>query len=386
MRSSPLRVAQVATTAGSVKFLLVDHIVRLQAEGYEVEAVCASDDSVPAIEKLGIPVQRIPFVREPSPLPDLHAVRALRRLFVARNYQVVHSHTPKAGLLAPLAARLARVPVVLHTIHGLLFHDRSVLKDRLLGGACELWTAKLAHRLLSQSREDIDVVQRFHMKRPELVDYIGNGIDITRFHPDVMRSARARMRAELGIGPDDVVVGMVGRLVREKGFVEFFTAMREVMAQRPGVRTLIVGPVDQGQSDSVHQADFATKLDPARTIWLGRRDDLPELYSAMDIFALPSYREGIPRTLMEASAMGLPVVATRIRGCREVAKDGVTGLLVEPRQVPPLVQAILRLVDDPKLRDRFGRAGRAHVVSQFDASIVLDRLVAYYKRTVGTPR
>lgn len=384
--SSPIRVAQVATTATSVRYLLADHIGRLTDEGYEVDAVCGLDDNIEEVERMGIAVRRIPFVRELSAAADLRTLRALWSLFRSRRYHVVHSHTPKAGLLAPVAAQLARTPVVLHTVHGLLFHDRSLARDKLLGGACELWTAKFSDRLLSQSREDIDVIARLHLKRADRVEHIGNGIDIRRFHPDVATTTRAHARSQLGIAAGDVVVGMVGRLVREKGFVEFFEAMRQAMADRPFVRTLIVGPDDPGQSDGLKRDDFGSTLDPQRTIWLGHRNDLPEIYSAMDVFVLPSYREGIPRTLMEASAMGLPVVASNIRGCREVARDGVTGILVEPRQVPTLHRAIVHLADDPDLRIKMGKAGREQIVAEFDASIVLDRLAAYYRRTVGDPR
>lgn len=382
---SRIRVAQVATTAISVRYLLTDHIERLLAEGYEVEAVCGADDFLPEVERHGIKVQRIPFAREPSPLADLRALRALWDLFRSRRYHVVHSHTPKAGLLAPVAARLAGTPVVLHTIHGLLFHDQSLWKQKVLGGACELWTAGWSHRLLSQSREDIGVVTRHHLKAAHLIEHIGNGIDVQRFHPNVAAEARQRVRAEMGIAPGDVVIGMVGRLVREKGFVEFAQAMRQVMTSHPTARALIVGPADKGQSDGLTRDSLDAILKSDRTIWLGQRDDLPQVFSAMDVFALPSYREGIPRTLMEASAMGLPGIATNIRGCREVLQDGVTGLLVEPRQVNPLSVAIGTLVDDPAWRARMGQAARAHIVAEFDASVVLDRLAAYYRRTVGAP-
>lgn len=378
-----IRIAQVATAAMSVRYLLLDHIQRLLTEGYEVEAVCADDESADVVERQGIVVRRVPFVREPAPVADVRTIRALWSLFRERRYDVVHSHTPKAGLLAPVAAQLARVPFVLHTVHGLLFHDRSTWKEKLLGSACELWSAKFSDRLLSQSQEDIGVIQRFHLKAPERVELIGNGIDVSRFHPDVRRDTRSIVRAELGIDDDEIIFGMVGRLVREKGFVEFHAAMQEVMRDRRRVRTLIIGSEDVGQSDALTRASFVSKLDPSRVIWLGHRNDLPRMYSAMDVFALPSYREGIPRTLMEASAMGLPVVATNIRGCREVAPNELSGLLVEPRQVPGLVRALCRLADDPALRLRLGEAGRARIVAQFNSLVVLDRLAAYYRRIVG---
>lgn len=382
----PIRVAQVTTTAVSVRYLLRDHIERLLTEGYEVDVVCGPDDSTSFLEGLGIRVVQIPFVREPSPVADLKTTRALWSLFKSKRYDIVHSHTPKAGLLSPVAGRLARTPVVLHTVHGLLFHDKSRPMEKALGAVCEFWTAGFAHRLLSQSREDIQVAARVHLKAAERIDYIGNGIDIQRFNPGVAVGARDRLRAELGAGHDDVVVGMVGRMVREKGFLEFFEAMRQVMDVRPNVRMLLIGPTEKDQSDGLDPVALTSNLDPARTAWLGHRSDIPELYGAMDVFALPSYREGVPRALMEASASGLPVVATNIRGCREVVKDGETGILIEPRQVPPLRNAILRLVDDSALRTRMGQAGRAHIVKEFDAELVLDRLAAYYRNLVNTHR
>jgi len=188
---------------------------------------------------------------------------------------------------------------------------------------------------------------------------------------------------ELGISRQDVVVGMVGRLVREKGFVEFFRAMSRIMERRGNVRSLVVGAPDPGQSDGITQEVAISELSSPRAIWLGRRSDLPELYSAMDIFALPSYREGIPRTVMEASAMELPVVTSNIRGCREVVTDGVTGFLVEPREVLALSRAIEHLVDSEAMRAQFGQAGRRHVTAQFDARVVLDRLTSYYRSVTG---
>jgi glycosyltransferase involved in cell wall biosynthesis len=331
---------------------------------------------------MGIHVQVIPFVREPSPLADIKALRALHSLFRERRYHIVHSHTPKAGLLAPVAARLARTRVVVHTVHGLLFHSRSRVPEAVLGAACEFWTAGFAQRLLSQSREDIDVMRRVHLKAANRVAYIGNGIDVRRFCPASSDDVRQRVRAQLRIAPHEVVVGMVGRLVREKGFLEYATAMRQLMAEQRQARALIVGPIDPGQSDGLDPPHLLDQLDPRRAIVLGHRDDLPEIYAAMDIFALPSYREGVPRTLMEASAMALPVVATDIRGCREVVDPGITGLLCPPREVGPLQQAISTLVAAPELRLQMGAAGRKRIETYFDANMVLDRLAAYYRDLV----
>jgi glycosyltransferase involved in cell wall biosynthesis len=155
------------------------------------------------------------------------------------------------------------------------------------------------------------------------------------------------------------------------------------MAARQNVQMLLVAPTDAGQSDGINPDRLLGKFDRSRVLHLGYRSDLPELYSAMDVFALPSYREGIPRTVLEASAMELPVVASDIRGCREAVVDGLTGLLVEPRDPRSLAAAISSLVDDAEERKRMGKAGRQHVITEFDADLVLDRLSDYYRRVVG---
>ncbi|MGH2724861.1 MAG: glycosyltransferase family 4 protein [Actinomycetota bacterium] len=380
-----IRVAQVATSAMSIRLLLLDHIERLREEGYEVEAVCAPDPSLEEVAARGIPVHTVPFRRDLAPVADIRSLGALRRLFARRRYHVVHSHTPKAGILAPLAARRAGTPLILHTVHGLLFHDRSMPAQKVLGRAAETWTGRLAHRLLSQSREDIEVALRYRICPPGRIDYIGNGIDVSRFSREALPDARAERRAELGFDDDTVVVGMVGRLVEEKGFVDFFGAMARVMESRPHVRILLIAPHDPGQADEIDPERLLAMVDRQRVVHLGFRADLPELYAAMDVFALPSYREGLPRTPLEAAAMEVPVVASNIRGCREAVVDGVTGLLVEPRSPGPLAAAIASLVDDAATRGQMGKAGREHVAREFDARAVLDRLADYYRRVVGPP-
>lgn len=380
-----IRVAQVATAAGSIQILLLDHIERLRAEGYDVEAVCAPGAAVAALEARGMVVRTVPLAREPAPRLDARSLAALRQLFATRAYDVVHSHTPKAGLLAPLAARLAGTRVILHTIHGLLFHDRSPLLARVLGFGCELWTARLAHRLLSQTREDIEVARRYRLCRPDRIEYIGNGIDVRRFSRAAVPGARAAVRAALGFADGDVVVGVVGRLVDEKGFREFARALEILLPAHPRLRGLLVAPHDAGQSDALDPDRLLAAVDRSRVVHLGHRDDMPEIYAAMDVFALPSYREGLPRTVMEAAAMGLPVVASDIRGCREVVRDGKTGLLVAPRDAAALAAALGSLIDDPERRRSMGEAGSRHVRAEFDAAAVRDRLVDYYRRIVGPP-
>jgi glycosyltransferase involved in cell wall biosynthesis len=192
------------------------------------------------------------------------------------------------------------------------------------------------------------------------------------------------VRAALGAGPDDVVVGAVGRLVREKGYQELLAAWPKVKAAYPAARLVIIGPADPDKADSLP----AKVIDAARAdgvIFLGMRDDVVELYAAMELYVLASYREGFPRSAMEAAAMGLPVVATNIRGCREVVDDGVTGTLVPPRDPAALGHAISVLVGDREARSAMGAAGRQKAARDFDQQRVIDITLATYERLLSRP-
>jgi glycosyltransferase involved in cell wall biosynthesis len=190
------------------------------------------------------------------------------------------------------------------------------------------------------------------------------------------------LRRELGLGPGDVVIGAVGRLVREKGYRELFSAYAEMRRTEPGARLIVAGPTEPDKDDGLTQPDLDAARD-AGVLFLGLRHDVERLYSIMDIFVLASYREGYPRAAMEASAMGCPVVATDIRGCRQVVEDGKTGLLVPPRDPGRLANALSELASDPARRSAMGAAARAKAVRDFDDRRVIQRTLDVYERLLA---
>jgi glycosyltransferase involved in cell wall biosynthesis len=210
---------------------------------------------------------------------------------------------------------------------------------------------------------------------------LGNGIDLDRFDPARFTDADVEAaRKELGAeGPDDVIVGAVGRLVREKGYAELFRAAAALRAEYPTLRFAVIGPDDDDKVDGLDTSDRARARD-AGVRFLGHRADVDALYPGMDMLVLPSHREGFPRTPMEASAFGVPVVATDIRGCRQAVDHEVTGLLVPVRDADALTRAIVRLADDPVLRARFGAAARAKAVRDFDQLRCVDITADTYAR------
>ena len=239
-----------------------------------------------------------------------------------------------------------------------------------------------------QNPEDLLVLQKLGVRREKLT-LLGNGIDLDRFDPARVDVATAAMlRHEVGAGPDDVVCGVVGRLVWEKGYRDFFNAATQLRRRIPHLKFVVLGPSDPRKRDAVTDVDLRRAEAEANIRFLGLRDDIAALYAAMDLYALASRREGWPRSAMEAAAMRLPIVATDIRGCRQVVEHGVTGILVPARDAEALADAIESLARDPGARQRMGRAAQRKARREFDQQRVIDITLGVYERLVrcGTGR
>jgi glycosyltransferase involved in cell wall biosynthesis len=234
---------------------------------------------------------------------------------------------------------------------------------------------------LSQNSEDIQTALREKICRPEKIKYLGNGIDVRRFDRSRLDAqGLARLRQEFGLLEQHQVVGFVGRLVREKGLLELLTAAKLVLQRQPMTRFLLIGPVDDEKPDAFHP-DTAREYGVAEAcIFTGRRHDMPELFGLMNVFVLPSHREGFPRSPLEAAAMSLPSVVTDIRGCREAVESERNGLLVPLGDVPALANALLRLLENPALAQRMGETGRVMALEQFDEQLFFRTVKTEYAR------
>ena len=271
---------------------------------------------------------------------------------------------PISGFLARIAARVAGVPKVAYTCHGFLFNQRGPWWRRVAAFAMEWIGARCTDVYMTVSDEEARDARRLHITRRAVG--IGNGRDPARFHPDP--AARARLRAELGVLPDRVVVVAVSRLVRHKGYPELLAAMRDVDAELWVVGERLASDHGEDMEPYFANSGFGTRLRR-----LGYREDVPAIMAAADVFVLPSHFEGLPMSIIEAMLTGLPVVATDIRGPREQVADGVTGFLVPARQSQPLAVALHRLVTDAALRRRMGEAGRALALDRYDEARVVER-------------
>jgi glycosyltransferase involved in cell wall biosynthesis len=277
-----------------------------------------------------------------------------------------------------VAARLAGVPAIVHTTHGLYAQPGDPLLRRAGVFSLERVASMCSQAELVQNEEDLETLARLRVPRRKL-RLLGNGIDLKRFDPAaVPPRRREELRAELGIAPGEVVVGTVARLVWEKGYREVFTAAAELRQRAPAARFVVIGASEPDKRDAIAEADVDAAA-AAGVNFLGHRRDVEDLYAASDVFVLASHREGFPRSAMEAAAMGLPVVVSDIRGCRQVVDDGKTGILVPVRDGHALAAAIARLVEDSAERERMGRAGIEKAHRDFDDQRVIEITLDTYR-------
>jgi glycosyltransferase involved in cell wall biosynthesis len=349
----------------SLSLLLLPQLVAIREAGYDVVGVSAPGPYVGALEEHGI--RHVPLTRSTranNVRADVQAAREFGEICRRLRPEVVHTHNPKPGVYGRIVARLAGVPAVVNTVHGLYAQTTDPLARRAAVYGLERVAATFSHAELVQNPEDIPVLRRLGVPHHR-IRLLGNGVDLCRFDPQRHGHARDSMRSALGIGRGEVVVGLVGRLVREKGYREVFAAAQRLRRTQPCVRFVVVGPEEPDKTDAI----TPTERDAARdggVLFLGARRDVEQLYPMMDLYVLASHREGFPRSAMEAAAMGLPIVATDIRGCRQVVEHGRTGVLVPSGAADALELAIALLANDPELRHRMGSEGRRKAQGEFD--------------------
>lgn len=384
MRTPRPTVVHVTTTDMSLELLLGPQLEAISRAGYRVVGASAPGPHLDALARRGI--EHVPLAhatRAMAPVEDARALGELVALFGRMRPSIVHTHNPKPGLYGRVAARLARVPVVVNTVHGLYALTDDPWPKRAIAYGLERLAATCSQAELLQNPEDLTTLRRLRVPAGRLT-VMGNGIDLGRFSPTAVTAAeRAVARSELGaVADDDVVVGLVGRLVREKGYPEVFGAAARLCMMRPTVRVAVIGPDEPDKADGLTAADRRV-AESVRVRFLGARDDVVPLYAGMDVHVLASHREGFPRSPMEAAAMGVPVVATDVRGCRQAVDHGVTGLLVPPRDPEALAAAIARLAANPVERQRLGAAARQKALECFDQQRCIHLTLATYDRLLA---
>lgn len=314
------------------------------------------------------------LVRPVHPWLDLLAYRALLRHFLDHRPHIVHTHSGKAGLLGRLAARRARVPIVIHTIHGPSFGPFQGSLANLAFVTAERLAGRLTHHFVSVAHAMTRQYLAAGIGHPSQYSCIRSGFDLAPF----LNARRQRdLARRLGIQPGDFVVGKVARLFRLKGHDELFAALPALIERIPNARILLVG---DGPDRPRYEAMAARPPLAGRVIFAGLvpANEVPEHIALMDVLAHLSRREGLPRVLPQALAAGVPVVAADCDGAPEICIDGETGFLVPPDDTATLVDRLAALASNPGLGRAFASCGRARVIQEFTTSCMVEGLEALY--------
>ncbi len=377
MRRGP-RILVIANVDIMVWNFLAPALDALRRSGWEVDVACRRGPYFERLAARGYRMWDVPVHRGWNPLRNLRALVRLYRLLRAVRFDVINTHSPVASAAGRLAAWLARRRNVVCSVHGFYFHDEMrPLVRRLLVGV-EWLLGRVTDRFLFVSEEDRQTALATGIARAAAATLtIPNGVDLEIFRPRPSPDER-RERAR--------VVGIVGRLVREKGYEEFFEMARRLAQRRADVCFLVVGdclPTDRNPLKEALRRRVEQEGLDERFLFTGHTDEVARYLRRMDIFVLPSYREGLPVSVLEAMATGLPVVASNIRGCREAVVPGETGLLVPPRDAAALTEAVLFLLDHPDTAWRMGQAGRRRAVELYDRRMAQQRYCAAIEATLG---
>lgn len=375
------RLVHVTTVPITLNFYR-GHVGYLQSKGFTVSAISSPGPQLDEFgAALGVETRAVSMNRRLSPLRDVVSLARLLFALAKLRPDLVHATTPKAGLLGPIAARLVGAKVVV-SVFGLPQMTRTGAMKKLLD-ATTRFSCRLAHRVWCDSYSIREHLITHKLCAPGKIFVAGsgsvNGVDAARF--DQNRYDAAATRAEWGIPAGAFLIGYVGRIVRDKGIHELAAAWRTLRDRHPDVRLMLVGEPEDSDPISA-DVDRFLRDDP-RVHFTGQQSDVARLLSALDVFVMPSYREGFGVTNIEAASMGLPVVSTRIPGCVDSVMDGATGTLVPPRDAEALAEAIERYYADPDLRARHGAAGRQRVLAEFRPERVWADVAAVYESLLG---
>ncbi|MGE5250278.1 MAG: glycosyltransferase family 4 protein [Bacteroidota bacterium] len=378
------RVAIVGTTDVDARM----ELIRSLSDEFEISVLGSSESLAAKFASEGIDYTTYTLTRRANPILDLYSLVQLFWIFRRLRPALVHTFDTKPSVWARIAARLAGVQVVIGTLPGLgsLYASESFL-SRVLRSAYELLqkaACQVSDLTIFQNQDDArQLVENGVVSEAKAMVIPGSGVATAVFARDrVPAAARDELRRELGLQSDELVVTMVSRIIRSKGVLEFAAAARQMRNLLSNLRFLLVGPEDAESLDRLHPAELE-ELGQAVT-WLGARQDVPRILAISDVFVLPSaYREGIPRVLLEAISMGLPVITTDSPGCNEVVEHGSNGFLIQVGDVPALEDAILRLAGDAALRQRFGEISRQLAVERFDLSVIAAQTRAVYEEMLS---
>jgi glycosyltransferase involved in cell wall biosynthesis len=379
-----MRICRVVTVPITFETLYREQLTYLAHQGTEVTLVSSPGAGLEAMAKsLNMNYYPIHMARKVEPFHDLYALLVLTRLLWRKRFHIVHSSTPKAGLLTAIAGMLARIPIRIHTFTGQVWVGMQGVSRKIMK-LCDWIIGHLNTDCYADSASQRNFLVNERLVAASKLSVLGagsvSGVDLERFSPTVFgREHVATMRRELGIARQSSVILFVGRLTKDKGIRELVSAFQMLQKDLKDVDLILVGPFEP-ERDPLPQ-ETLNELSANQNIHVIGFSPEPEKYMAIaDVFCLPSYREGFGSVIIEAAAMGLPSVASKVVGLVDAVVDGETGLLVSAKDELALKQALLRMISEPKIRHRMGHAARTRAVRDFDSNLINQTMLEEYKK------
>ena len=376
------KLIRITTVPISLEKLL-ENQARFFKTHYAVTLVSAQKDELEALAKdQGVAFFPLQITRKITPLQDLRCLLQLVRFLQKEKPHIVHSHTPKAGIIGMLAAFIARVPVRMHTVAGLPLMEAKGMKKRILY-AVERLTYRCATHVYPNSKGLMDFIQEKHLAEKTPLQIIGkgssNGIDTGHFNADsILDQELIKCQKKWTIAQDDFVFLFIGRLVGDKGINELVAAFEQLSSKLPKAKLLLVGPQETTLDPLAKSTMNAIDQNP-RIISTGYQQDVRPFLKSAQVFVFPSYREGFPNVVLQAGAMGVPCIVSDINGCNEIIEDEVNGFLVPPKQIQPLVEKMQFLYKDAEKRTIFIERTQTLIATNFERAQYWELLLAEYK-------
>jgi glycosyltransferase involved in cell wall biosynthesis len=367
-----IKIVEICAIDSTMNGLLRELNTTLKEEGFDLIGICSKMDCSDILREEGFNIININIDRAIRPFKNLKSIFQIYKVLKKEKPEVVHVHTPVAAVLGRIAAKLARVPVIIYTAHGFYFHENM---KPLVYKVCfniEKYMARwFTSYIFTQSTEDAQTAIESRFLPKEKIIAIGNGVDVFgKFNPRIIcKEDIDKLNEEFNIDDNTKVITFVGRLVKEKGVFELLEAFNGL--NKENVRLLIVGDASISERDLTTKDQVSMYKENKNIIFTGRRTDVNKLLCMTDIFCLPSYREGMPRSIIEAMAMECAVVATNIRGCREEVLDGETGFLVKLKEHEAIREKLQQLLEDEELLNKMKIKGRQRAEELYDEKKVV---------------
>ena len=381
------KLIRITTVPISFKVLLKGQLRFMASNGFDVKGVSSEEEELKEVrENEGIMMEAINMSRKITPFQDLKSLWEMWNFLRKEKPQIVHTHTPKAGIIGMLAARLAGVPHRLHTVAGLPLMEATGIKRKILNFVEKL-TYSSATRVYPNSKGLYDFILQNNFTQSNKLKIIANGssngINTTFFSPaQVSEIEKVALREKLNIHSDDFVFVFVGRIVSDKGINELIKAFSELQAaennELTGIKLLLVGGLES-DLDPLNPETLAEINQNKDIISAGFQQDVRPFFAISDALAFPSYREGFPNVVMQAGAMGLPSIVSDINGCNEIIVEGENGLIIPSKNVEKLKEKMLTLARDKNLYIKLKENSRRMIENRYEQSVVWNALLEEYE-------